>query len=196
VAFSHFACTSTRDVADVILPIGALPEIEATLTNLDGREQHTRAGGKLPGEAREGWRVLRALGGELQLAGFEFTDLAGLRAGISSAQVAIGASAAGRWRRGLELAVAGDLPHRCGGASRRAALQAHPLNNAPRIVLNPADAAALRLVEGQMAKVGNGRHRHVAGGGRCPRRRGRWLDRIRPRRHRAAGCRSRDGGGA
>ncbi len=58
VAFSHFACASTRDVADVILPIGALPEIDATLTNLDGREQSARAGGR----AREGWRVLRALG--------------------------------------------------------------------------------------------------------------------------------------
>ena len=50
VAFSQFACASTRDVADVILPIGALPEIDATLTNLDGREQSARAGGKLPGE--------------------------------------------------------------------------------------------------------------------------------------------------
>ncbi|PTT62858.1 NADH-quinone oxidoreductase subunit NuoG, partial [Stenotrophomonas sp. HMWF003] len=35
VAFSQFACASTRDVADVILPIGALPEVDATLTNLD-----------------------------------------------------------------------------------------------------------------------------------------------------------------
>jgi NADH-quinone oxidoreductase subunit G len=42
VAFSQFACASTRDVADVILPIGALPEIDATLTNLDGREQSAR----------------------------------------------------------------------------------------------------------------------------------------------------------
>ena len=54
VAFSHFACQSTRAVADVILPIGALPEIDATLTNLDGREQRGVAGGKLPGEARAG----------------------------------------------------------------------------------------------------------------------------------------------
>src|SRR5690606_2556284 len=44
VAFSHFACQSTRAVADVILPIGLLPEVEATLTNLDGREQSTVAG--------------------------------------------------------------------------------------------------------------------------------------------------------
>src|SRR3546814_15921613 len=37
VAFSQFACSSTRAVADVILPIGALPEIDATLTNQNGR---------------------------------------------------------------------------------------------------------------------------------------------------------------
>ncbi len=78
VAFSHFACESTRAIADVILPIGALPEIDATLTNLDGRDQRAVAGGKLPGDARPGWRVLRALGGELGAAGFDFTDLADL----------------------------------------------------------------------------------------------------------------------
>src|SRR5690606_7666291 len=59
VAFSHFACESTRAVADVILPIGLLPEIEATLTNLNGVEQSAHAAGRLPGQAREGWRVLR-----------------------------------------------------------------------------------------------------------------------------------------
>ena len=79
VAFSQFACASTRAVADVILPIGALPEVDATLTNLDGRDQRAVAAGKLPGEARPGWRVLRALGGELDAAGFDFTDLAGVR---------------------------------------------------------------------------------------------------------------------
>jgi len=79
VAFSQFACASTRAVADVILPIGALPEIDATLTNLDGRDQRAVAAGKLPGDARPGWRVLRALGGELDAAGFDFTDLVGLR---------------------------------------------------------------------------------------------------------------------
>lgn len=155
VAFSQFACASTRDVADVILPIGALPEIDATLTNLDGREQQARAGGKLPGEAREGWRVLRALGGDLQLAGFGFTDLAGLRAGLQPVQVDVAASAQPQVTgEGLEVASTAAI-YRTDAVVRRAeALQAHPLNNAPRIVLNADDAARLQLVEGQMAKVG------------------------------------------
>src|SRR3546814_19534199 len=69
-------------MADVILPIGALPEIDATLTNLDGLDQYAVAGGKLPGESRAGWRVLRALGAGLGIAGFDFIDLVGLRTGL------------------------------------------------------------------------------------------------------------------
>lgn len=155
VAFSQFACASTRDVADVILPIGALPEVDATLTNLDGREQSARAGGKLPGEAREGWRVLRALGGELALAGFEFIDLAGLRASLAPISVTVAASAATPLAgEGLEVTSTAAI-YRTDAVVRRAqALQSHPLNTAPRIVLNTADAARLQLAEGQMAKVG------------------------------------------
>ncbi|HEY1033642.1 MAG TPA: NADH-quinone oxidoreductase subunit NuoG [Pseudoxanthomonas sp.] len=158
VAFSHFACKSTRDVADVILPIGLLPEIEATLTNLDGKDQRTQAAGKLPGEARDGWKVLRALGGELQLAGFEFADIAGAREAIGDTKaVAVAKSAAPAANgQGLELAVTAAI-YRTDGTVRRAeALQAHPLNVGDRIVLNPADAQAAGVAEGQMAKVGNG----------------------------------------
>jgi NADH-quinone oxidoreductase subunit G len=155
VAFSLFACESTRAVADVILPIGALPEVEATLTNLDGVAQPARAGGKLPGQAREGWRVLRALGGELGLPGFGFTDLAGARALLEGGRtVQVKAGRAGDADgSGLELALVPAI-YRTDAVVRRApALQAHPLNLAARIVLNPADAAAAGLADGVVAKV-------------------------------------------
>ncbi len=157
VAFSHFACKSTRNVADVILPIGALPEIEATLTNLDGIDQHTQAGGKLPGEAREGWKVLRALGGELQLPAFEFTDLAGARAaGSANTPSSIARSVAPvAANEGLEVAATAAI-YRTDGVVRRAeALQSHPLNTAPCITLNPVDAEAAGLSDGAVAKVGS-----------------------------------------
>ncbi|WP_313254704.1 NADH-quinone oxidoreductase subunit NuoG [Stenotrophomonas sp.] len=156
VSFSQYACASTRDVADLILPIGALPEVDGTLTNLDGRDQVARAGGKLQGEAREGWRVLRALGGDMQLAGFGFTDLAGLRASIAAVSVKVTASAQPQAvGEGLEVASTPAI-YRTDAVVRRAqALQAHPLNTDPRIVLNADDAARLSLGEGQMAKVGN-----------------------------------------
>jgi len=145
VAFSHFACESTRAVADVILPIAALPEIEATLTNLNGTDQVAQAGGKAPGQAREGWKVLRAVGGELGLPGFEFTDLAGARALLEGGRkVQVKAGKAGEaGQGGLELAVVPAIYRTDAVVRRAAALQAHPLNIAPRIVLNPADAAGL-----------------------------------------------------
>jgi NADH-quinone oxidoreductase subunit G len=166
VAFSHFACRSTRAVADVILPIGALPEVDATLTNLDGRDQYAVPAGKLPGDARPGWRVLRALGGELGAEGFDFTDLDGLRATLSSvdrgvrgSNSATGGGDPGKlgstgWE-GLELAVSQAI-YRVDGVTRRAAaLQAHPLTVGPRLVLHPADARDAGLVDGAMAKVAN-----------------------------------------
>jgi len=156
VAFSHFACQSTRSVADVILPIGALAEIDATLTNLEGRDQQATAAGKLPGDARAGWRVLRALGGALEAPGFEFTDLAGLRAGVQGRAVSVAASAAPVVDGdGFELAVSQAI-YRVDGLTRRAAaLQSHPLTVGPRIVLHPDDAAASQVADGGMAKVSN-----------------------------------------
>ena len=155
VAFSQYACTSTRDLADLILPIGALPEIDATLTNIDGLQQQARAGGKLPGEAREGWRVLRALGGELAVAGFEFIDLAGLRASLAPVSVKVAASnAVANLADGYEVVATSGIYRGDAVVRRAAALQAHPLNAGPRIALNPVDASRLGLGEGQMAKVG------------------------------------------
>jgi NADH-quinone oxidoreductase subunit G len=158
VAFSHFACQSTRRVADVILPIATLFENDATLTNLDGVDQRAVAAGKLPGEARQGWKVLRALGALLQLPGFGFTELGGLRAGLQATtpNASPGAAPAATPGQGLELAVSQAI-YRVDGLTRRAqALQAHPLTVGPRLSLHPDDAGALGLAAGSMAKVRNG----------------------------------------
>ncbi|MFT4197120.1 MAG: molybdopterin dinucleotide binding domain-containing protein, partial [Pseudoxanthomonas sp.] len=161
VAFSHYACQSTRAVADVILPIGALPEVQATLTNLDGVEQRTMAGAKLPGEAREGWRVLRALGGALELPGFEFADLAGARelakgrdSGLGTRDSGVASSPAPALdAEGLEVVAEVGI-YRSDATVRRAqALQAHPLNIGPSIALHPVQAQALGLAAGQVAKL-------------------------------------------
>ena len=154
IAFSHFACCSTKAIADVILPIGLLPEIDATLTNLDGRQQSAIAGGKLPGEARAGWRVLRALGGELAADGFEFTDLTGLRESMQMRDVTpVAGNLANAMvfaRDGLEIAVSTAIYRSDAVVRRAAALQAHPLNLKPRAVLHPGDAARLGLADGNI----------------------------------------------
>ena len=158
VAFSQFACESTRAVADVILPIGALPEIDATLTNLDGREQQAMAGAKLPGQARAGWRVLRTLGAELGLDGFGFMDIAGLRAGMEAATAAPAAAQEARVADsgdGLELATAPAIYRSDAVVRRAAALQAHPLTLGPQVTLNPEDAQRIGVADQAMAKVSN-----------------------------------------
>jgi NADH-quinone oxidoreductase subunit G len=161
VAFSHFACESTRAVADVILPIGLLPEIDGTLTNLDGRDQVAVAGGKLPGDARPGWRVIRALAGELGASGFDFVDFAGARALVTPRAVVPAGGAAPTLGQGggLEIATSPAIYRSDAVVRRSPALQAHPLNHAPRALLNPQDADALGIESGAMARfaVASGR---------------------------------------
>ncbi|PNS08024.1 NADH-quinone oxidoreductase subunit NuoG [Solilutibacter silvestris] len=157
VAFTSYACQSTRAVSDVILPIGAFPEVQGSLTNLDGREQHSQAAGKPPRDAREGWRVLRALGGALGIAGFDFTDFDGLRASLKPREVTVKPGAAvGASGSGLEVA-ASDAIYRVDAVTRRsAALQAHPLNVGPQAVLHPQTATAVGLVEGGTGRFTTG----------------------------------------
>ena len=153
IAFSHYACRSTRAVADVILPIALLPELDATLTNLDGREQRTLAAGRLPGEAREGWRVLRALGAALSADGFGFTDLDGLRASMQARAVQVRAgNVAKPGAPGIELAVSQAIYRTDGTVRRAAALQAHPLNVGERAVMHAQTAAGAGLAEGAIAR--------------------------------------------
>ncbi|KFN49765.1 NADH-quinone oxidoreductase subunit NuoG [Arenimonas composti] len=158
VAFAAYASEDLKQVAQVILPIGLLPEIEATLTNLDGTDQATRAGGKLPGEARAGWKVLRALGGALALPGFAFTDIDGLRAGLAAEAPANGSglAAAPAAGEGFERVVTTPIYRGDAVLRRAAALNAHPLSTGARIVLHPEDAQARGLVDGAIAKVGDG----------------------------------------
>ncbi len=113
--------------------------------------QHVEAGAKAPGsDVRAGWKVLRALGGLMKLPGFEFDDLAGLRAGITE-QVAATKQELCRTsracrdlaalRRGRSIAAM-----RCFVVRR--ALQAHPLNRAPAVRVNAEEAQRQGLVEG------------------------------------------------
>ena len=154
VAFSAYASAALREVADVILPIGLLPEIDATLVNVDGLAQGTTAGAKLPGQARPGWKVLRALGSAMQLAGFEFDDLAGLRDGISKHAVPLRNGLAARASAGGLTRLATWPIYRSDAVLRRAtALNAHPLNRAPAVRLNADEAKRLDLSENGEVRI-------------------------------------------
>jgi len=154
VALNAYASESLKAVADVLLPIGAFPEIEASLTNLDGIEQQALPAGMLQGAAHSGWRVLRALGGDLALPGFAFTTLDELRAGMAPRAVNVARGAAPQVGNGLEVAVTRAI-YRCDAVVRRCgALQSHPLTRGPRASVHPEDASAVGVVHDAMGKLG------------------------------------------
>jgi NADH-quinone oxidoreductase subunit G len=154
VAFSAFAGPALREVANVILPIALLPEMDGTLVNVDGLAQEVQAGARAPREARAGWKVLRALGGAMRLAGFEFDDLAGLRDGITTRAVASRDDLAGRKPVDGLVRIATWPIYRGDAVLRRAtALNAHPLNRAPAVRINAAEAGRQGLADGARVRV-------------------------------------------
>jgi len=83
VALGSFSSTA-RDYANVMLPIAPFAENEGTAVNAEGRFQAFTAAVTPRGDARPGWKVLRVLGNQFGLGGFEYNDTAGIRAEIGS----------------------------------------------------------------------------------------------------------------
>ena len=71
-------------VADVILPGAAYTEKNATYVNLEGRVQRGQLAVYPPGEAREDWKIVRALSDALS-ATLPYTTLADVRQGLVKA---------------------------------------------------------------------------------------------------------------
>ena len=159
VYIGAYACSGVRSKAHAVLPIGLPPEIDGSFTNLDGTSQVQAAAAKLPGEARPGWKVLRALGSALSLDGFGFTTIEEVRAGMSPATpVHPPADLAQRepvarspylFERITTTAI-----YRSDAVLRRSpALNAHPLNAGAQVALNPSDAGKLGVQSGESVRV-------------------------------------------
>lgn len=67
------------DHADVVLPSAAFAETAGTFVNAAGSWQMFNGAAAPPGEGRPGWKILRVLGNELGLDGFDYTDVAAIR---------------------------------------------------------------------------------------------------------------------
>jgi len=165
VYIGAYACNGVKRTAHAVLPVGLPPEIDGTYVNIDGTVQTLAAAGKLPGDARPGWKVLRALGAAIGVAGFDFTDIGEVRALIKSAvQTKYTKSQTGKLDTtaaqpaGTGLQRIATLPiYRSDAVLRRAAaLQAHPLTGHCAIGLHPQDALAIGLTDGARAKVSGG----------------------------------------
>jgi NADH-quinone oxidoreductase subunit G len=114
VASTPFASEELKRYAHVLLPIATFGEASGTFVNLEGRWQSFAGAARAPGEARPGWKVLRVLGNELALAGFDYASSEAVRDELRSLCPDAGAAPyAGAHRVELGAAVAGrvaDLP--------------------------------------------------------------------------------------
>jgi NADH-quinone oxidoreductase subunit G len=150
VYIGAYACNGVKRTAHAVLPVGLPPEIDGSYMNIDGTVQTLAAGAKLPGDARSGWRVLRALGAQLGLGGFTFTELSELRAELQGALAAkfnlpksppVAAQAVAH--SGLVRVATVPLYRSDAVVRRSPALQAHPLTGKAAVGLNPEDALGL-----------------------------------------------------
>jgi NADH-quinone oxidoreductase subunit G len=72
IALTAFKSADLLEVADVILPISTFTETVSTFVNAEGRVQTIQPSVKPLGDSRPAWKVLRVLGGLLNLDGFLF----------------------------------------------------------------------------------------------------------------------------
>jgi NADH-quinone oxidoreductase subunit G len=71
---------AAADVADVMLPIAPFTETAGSVVNAEGRLQSFHGVVKPLGETRPAWKVLRVLGNQLGLAGFDHETVEEVRA--------------------------------------------------------------------------------------------------------------------
>jgi len=76
VSITPFASDTTRAVSHVILPAGTFAETSGTWVNLEGTWQGANGAAKPVGESRPGWKILRVLGNQLGLSGYDYQSSA------------------------------------------------------------------------------------------------------------------------
>ena len=76
IAVTPYASEQLKQIAHILLPIGTFAETSGTFVNLEGTWQSYTAAASPYAEARPGWKVLRVLGTELALPGFEYQSSA------------------------------------------------------------------------------------------------------------------------
>ena len=162
IAVASFATDSLRAVADIILPLAPGAESEGSLLNFDGDNLAFAAAGTASGDSRPGWKILRRLGAELGLDGFDQVSLGQLQSELDSA---LATAAVEKGEARLEAPRYEDGLYRIGELAmysidalcRRAdALQQTVQAQSQFVGLNPVDAQRLGRANGAMAKVRQG----------------------------------------
>ena len=162
VAVSSFASDGLKAVADIILPLAPLAESEGLFYTLDGQQIEVDAAAGLSGHARQGWKILRRLGSELELDGFSQVDLASLRAetleGFSQSDSAESAVELAAPETGGDFYRVGEVPmYSVDALCRRSEYLQNTVHAETAFVgLNPDDAGRKGLVDGHEVKVSQG----------------------------------------
>ena len=167
VALTSFR-SAAAEHADVLLPAAPFSETSGTFVNCEGRAQSFNPVVKPLGEARPAWKILRVLGNQLGLPGFDYDSSEAVRdealgarplpqslhnglSGLEVANVAnvIGASAVSGLQR------IADVPiYFADALVRRAeALQKAADAKAPKVWLGAADAKKIGVEAGQRVRV-------------------------------------------
>ncbi len=74
IAITPFASEMVKELANVILPGAAWLESSGSFVNLEGQLQSLQATTMPQGEARPIWKILRVLGNQFELPGFEYVS--------------------------------------------------------------------------------------------------------------------------
>jgi NADH-quinone oxidoreductase subunit G len=156
VAIAAFAGADLLEAADVVLPLAPVPETDGSYVNADGERQWLKAVGKPPPGAHAGWKILRVLGEQLKLDGFDFAQLAEVERMVDGDPAPVRPEPAfddiessgddRLWRVGAVPIYAGDPLVR-----RAAALQATDHADTGYFAVHPATAEHAGLEEGDEA---------------------------------------------
>ncbi|MDA0822305.1 MAG: NADH-quinone oxidoreductase subunit NuoG [Proteobacteria bacterium] len=163
IAFSAFTNASLEASADVLLPIATYAENEGSYVNALGQWQEFSPAVRAPGEARPAWKVIRVLGAQLSLPGFDAINVADVTGDIASL-------CEGAEKPNCETAIVNinqlvseslnaeavvEIPLYSIDALVRhgLALQSTPLPKADCVFLNGATAKQLGLISGEQAVI-------------------------------------------
>ena len=159
ISFSAYR-NGAMEYADAILPIAPYLETSGTFVNAEGRAQSFNGAVRPLGDARPGWKVLRVIGSQLGLPGFDLDTPEAVRAVLPSLTAD---------RLGGRSGVAPQVPHAASGGLQRLAdvpvnfsdalarraqsLQKTADACAPRASANARTLAAAGLAAGDKARV-------------------------------------------
>ena len=164
VALTPFRSAVT-DHADLLLPSAPFTETSGTFVNCEGRAQSFNAVVKSLGDSRPAWKILRVLGNQLGLSGFDYDSSEAIRdevlASMSLPQSLNNSlSATGNVQLGSTTQLAGlqriaDVPiYFADPLVRRAeSLQKAADAKAPKLWLSAGDAQKAGVAAGQRVKV-------------------------------------------